>query len=92
MDESKLCICIGQKFLCTANVEPLKAALKKRCFCSYSVFILALVNSRTNEVNLIDETWGNPWSKPIKVKNPHAITDKEFISLVGEGKEFIRIV
>ena len=73
-----------------ANVS-LQEELKKSHFCTYAELVLGLVNSDTNGINLIDINWGGPWSKPIKVKDPHAITDKEFISLVGEH-EFIRII
>ena len=90
-DERKMCISIGQRFLIRHDRVPLQKALEKNHFCNYEEFILALVNSHTNEINLIDVHWGGPWAGPIRVKNPHAITDKEFISLVGKH-EFIRII
>jgi hypothetical protein len=91
-NEREMCICIGQHFLLKhgANVS-LQKELEKSHFCTYAKFVLGLINSDTSEINLIDINWGNPWSKPVKVKNPHAITDKEFLSLIGEA-QFIRII
>ena len=55
----------------------------------YDEWILALVDSHENKINLISKK-GNPWSKPIKVKNPNSIT-KEEIELLIEDHKFIKI-
>lgn len=91
-DERELVISIGNKFLIRVySIEPLKTAIQKGYFYDYSEFILALVDSSENKINLINRNTGDPWTKPIVVKDYNSITDKEFFSLLGENKEFVRI-
>lgn len=56
----------------------------------YYLYALVSVTPQDNQVNLINWNNGSPWTKPIKVKYPHSITDEEFARLT-KGHEFKKI-
>jgi len=57
----------------------------------YDEYILALVDSTENKIQLINLKEGNPWrSPPIKVKNPFSISQEEF-NLLREDFKLIKI-
>lgn len=57
----------------------------------YNEYILALVDSQEKKINLINLSKGNPWTKPITVKDVNDITEEEFNRLTGRDWKFIRI-
>lgn len=74
----KLIIYVGLRFL----LEDVDSMYKGY----YDEYILCLVKSSTNEINLINLKNGMPFNNPISVKDVHNITHEDFKKLTKEHK------